>query len=471
MEWFRIEKDTMGEVRVPRWAYYGAQTQRAVENFPISGKRIPRELIWALGIVKRASAEANMLLGLLEQRLGKAIVQACEELIEGRFDGEFLVDVFQTGSGTSSNMNANEVIANRAIEILGGVRGSKDPVHPNDHVNMSQSSNDVIPTAIHIATVEVISKRLLPALELLKTTLEQKARELDDVVKIGRTHLQDALPVRMGQEFQAYASQVERGISRIRTSMNSLLELALGATAVGTGVNAHPRFASIAISRIRDLTGHPFLQAPNLMEAVASRDSLLEMSGQLRTLAASLLKMANDLRLMASGPFGGLGEITLPALQPGSSIMPGKVNPVIPECIMMIAAVVMGNDLTVLISAQHGVLELNTMMPVMADKILESVNILSQGCKIFAEKCIKGLVANRDRTAFPVERSPALVTPLSKILGYDRAAALAQEALEQGLTIRELVLKKGILDSHTLDDILNLRKLTEPQVGSEVGYS
>jgi fumarate hydratase class II len=462
MEGFRTEKDSMGEVRVPFWAYYGAQTQRALENFPISRKRMPREMIRALGIVKRAAAEANMALGVLDQRLGRAIVHASQEVIDGLLDVEFVVDVFQTGSGTSTNMNANEVIANRACEILGGKRGSKDIVHPNDHVNMSQSSNDVIPTAIHVATAETIEAQLLPSLRRLERAFREKAVEFDDVIKLGRTHLQDALPVRLGQEFQAYASQVAHSISRIESSMPRILELALGGTAVGTGVNAPRGFASLAISRIGEITGLPFVQAPDLFEALASKEALVEMSGQLRALAVALMKIANDLRLMNSGPRGGLGEIILPALQPGSSIMPGKVNPVIPECVMMVAAAVMGNDLAIALGAQHGLLELNTMMPLIGDRILESINVLASSCNILASKCVMGIKANRERALSQVEGSLALVTPLAPALGYDMAASLAKEAWETGKSVRELLLERRIVPEEEVEELLDLRKLTGP---------
>ena len=462
MNSFRVERDSIGEVRVPNWAYYGAQTQRAMENFPISGRPMPRELIRALGLVKLACAQANMELGLLETRVGNAVVQAASEVMQGRLDGEFVVDVFQTGSGTSTNMNANEVIANRAAEILGGKRGDKSLVHPNDHVNMSQSSNDVIPTAIHVAAVGALEGELLPAMGKLQQVLEQKALEFDGVFKLGRTHLQDALPVRLGQEFGGYASQVAHAIVRIRSAMPSLLELALGGTAVGTGLNAPQGFAELAISRIRELSGHAFVQAPDLFEALGSKDGLVEASGQLKAFATSLMKIANDLRLMNSGPHGALGEITLPELQPGSSIMPGKVNPVIPECVMMVAAAVMGNDLTLCIGGQHGTLELNTMMPIMAERLLESIRILGKACDVLAEKCVKGIRANEGRALSFIESSLALVTPLAPVIGYDAAASLAQEALRLGKTVRELAREKGLMPQEELDRLLDIRKLTGP---------
>lgn len=460
MKAYRVEKDSMGEVKVPAWAYWGAQTQRALENFSVSGRPMPRELIRALGLVKLACAQANMELGLLDKRVGKAVVQAASEVMEGRLDGEFVVDVFQTGSGTSTNMNANEVIANRAVEILGGKRGDKSMVHPNDHVNMSQSSNDVIPTAIHVAAVRALEGELMPAMGELQQVLERKALEFDGVLKLGRTHLQDALPVRLGQEFKAYASQVGHSIDRIKGSMGSLSELALGGTAVGTGLNAPEGFAGLAISRIRDLSGHAFVQARDLFEALASRDALVEASGQLKAFATSLMKIANDLRLMNSGPHGGLGEITLPELQPGSSIMPGKVNPVIPECVMMVAAAVMGNDLTVCIGGQHGTLELNTMMPIMAERLLDSIRILTGACRVLAHRCVQGIVANEQRALSFVESSLALVTPLARVIGYDAAAALAKEALASGKTIRQLAAEKGILPEGELERLLDIKRLT-----------
>ncbi len=460
MEGYRVERDSMGEVKVPAWAYWGAQTQRALENFSVGGRPMPSELIRALGLVKRACAQANMELGLLDRQVGHAVVQAATEVMQGRLDGEFPVEVFQTGSGTSTNMNANEVIANRAAEILGAKRGDRGVVHPNDHVNMSQSSNDVIPTAIHVAALGALEGELLPAMGRLQEALEIKGLELDRVLKLGRTHLQDALPVRLGQEFKAYASQVAHAAARIRASIPSLLELALGGTAVGTGLNAPEGFAQLAISHIRELSGQPFVQASNLFEALGSRDALVEASGQLRAFATALMKIANDLRLMNSGPHGGLGEITLPELQPGSSIMPGKVNPVIPECVMMVAAAVMGNDLTVCIGGQHGSLELNTMMPVMADRLLDSVRILTGACRVLALRCIEGIRANEQRALSFVESSMALVTPLARLIGYDAAALLAREALKAGKTIRELATEKGILPREELERLLDIRRLT-----------
>ncbi len=456
----RVETDSMGDIRVPAAAYYGAQTQRALENFPLSGRRMPREFIRAMGIIKRAAAEANAKLGLLEPWVAEAIIQAAAEVVEGKFDHDFVVDVYQTGSGTSSNMNANEVIANRAIEILGGKIGTKTPVHPNDHVNKGQSSNDVIPTAIHVAALEAIEETLLPALRNLHGTLVAKALEFDRVLKIGRTHLQDALPIRLGQEFSGYASQVEHAIGRVESLRPSLRELALGGTAVGTGLNATKGFARLAIERIAAFTGLPLVQAPNLFEALASRDAVVEASGQLKTVAVSLIKIANDLRWMNSGPRCGIGEITLPALQPGSSIMPGKVNPVIPESAMMLCATVLGNDVAINIGGQHGNFELNTMMPMMAMHLLESVRLLANGSRVLAEKCVAGIQANEERTRSLIEGSLAMVTALAPAIGYDAAAGLAKEAFATGRTIRELARERNLLSEEDLERLLDPRRLT-----------
>ena len=372
---FRVEKDSMGEVKVPEAATYGAQTQRAVENFPISQRRFPREFIRALGLIKLAAAEVNRELGLLDEKLATPIVQAAQEVIEGKLDADFVLDIYQTGSGTSTNMNANEVIANCAIEFMGGARGSR-LIHPNDHINICQSSNDVIPTAIHVAALESTHKHLLPALRKLHTALAAKAREFDEVIKIGRTHLMDATPIRLGQEFSGYARQIELGVRRVENTRAALAELPLGGTAVGTGLNAHPDFAKRVIARLTELTGVEFREAENHFEAEGAQDALVEASGALKTVAVSLMKIANDLRWLGSGPRCGIGELMLPELQPGSSIMPGKVNPVIPESVIQVAAQVIGNDLVVTLGGQWGVFDLNTMMPVMASNLLESIQIL-----------------------------------------------------------------------------------------------
>jgi len=450
----------MGTVKVPASAYYGAQTQRALENFRISGLVFPRRFIRPLGIVKKASAEVNMQLGLLDEKRGKAIAEAAQEVIDGKLDQEFVVDVFQTGSGTSTNMNANEVVANRAAELLGGARGDKAVVHANDHVNMSQSSNDVFPTAIHVAATEAMLSHLLPALKKLHLALENKAQEFSDVVKPGRTHLQDAVPITLGQEFSGYASMISHGIERVEKAKLSLLELAIGGTAIGTGLNAHPDFGRLVVDRINDITGLGFCPCRNRFEALQSRDAAVETSGALRSVAVSLMKIANDLRLLSSGPLTGLGEIELPAVQPGSSIMPGKVNPVIPESVNMVCAQAIGNDLTITIAAQSGTLELNTMMPLIAFNLLQSIEIEANASEIFAEKCVAGIVANRKRCMELAERSYALATAIAPSVGYDRAAKMVKRAREENKTIREVMIEEGI-PREEVDRILDLEKMTK----------
>ncbi|PZN09478.1 class II fumarate hydratase [Thermaerobacter sp. FW80] len=458
---YRIERDSMGAMRVPAAALYGAQTQRAVENFPISGIRFPRPFIRALGLIKRAAAETNAELGLLDRRIADAIVQAADEVIEGKLDDHFVLDIFQTGSGTSTNMNANEVIANRAIQILGGELGSRS-VHPNDHVNMGQSSNDVIPSAIHIAALEQIERKLIPALEALRQALAEKAKAFDDVIKIGRTHLQDATPIRLGQEFSGYASMVEHGLRRLRAVREHLAELALGGTAVGTGINTHPEFPRRTIARIAEATGLPFREAENHFEAQGSRDAVVEASGQLRTVATSLMKIANDIRWLGSGPRCGIGEILIPPTQPGSSIMPGKVNPVMSEMLMMVCAQVIGNDTAIAVSNTHGNFELNVMMPVMAHNLLQSIEILANGVATFTERCVRGIEANRERCEALIEGSLAMVTSLVPRLGYDTAAEIAKEAYATGRTVRQLVLEKGLLSEEEAARLLDPRRMTEP---------
>jgi fumarate hydratase class II len=456
----RIEKDSMGEMQVPASSYYGAQTQRAVLNFPISDLRFPRPFIRALGLIKKAAAETNLELGLLDEELAPAIIEAAQEVAEGKLDEQFVVDIFQTGSGTSTNMNANEVIANRAIEIRDGKIGSRD-VHPNDHVNMGQSSNDVIPTAIHVSALEEVDRRLIPALRRLRESLEKKAQEFDDVVKIGRTHLQDAVPVRLGQEFLAYASMVEHGIKRMESTRTSLSELAIGGTAVGTGLNCHPEFPSRVVEKVSNWTGVPFQEAANKFEALASKDAAVEASGMLKTVAASLMKIANDLRWLGSGPRCGIGELLLPAVQPGSSIMPGKVNPVIPEAVTMIAAQVIGNDVTITIGGQSGNFELNVMKPVIAFNLLQSIHLLSTGSEVLAEKCVDGLKADRERSKEMVERSLAMVTSLAPRIGYDKASEIAKEAHQTGRTVRELAVEKKVLSEEELEQALDPWSMTE----------
>ena len=456
MATYREETDTMGVVRVPADAYYGAQTQRAVDNIPIGGIRMPLAFVRALALIKRCGAEVNRRLGLLEPRLAEAVVSAAREVLEGRLDDQFPVGVFQTGSGTSSNMNLNEVIASRANEILTGRKGGKSPVHPNDHVNLGQSSNDAVPSAIHIAALTAIHGRLIPALRRLHRALAGKAAEFADVRKIGRTHLQDAVPMTLGQEFSGYARQVELAVERVLAVEPRLAELALGGTAVGTGVNAHPDFAAETIALIARETGIGFRRADNPFEAQAARDAAVEASGALKTLAVSLTKIANDLRWLGSGPRCGLGEIALPSLQPGSSIMPGKVNPVVPEAVLQVAAQVIGNDATVTIAAQSGSFELNVMMPVIAYNLLQSVDLLAAAAEVLAEKCIEGIRADREACAAFIERSLALATGLVPRIGYDRAAAVAQRAYASGRTVRAVLIEEKILPMEEIDTLLNI---------------
>jgi fumarate hydratase, class II len=460
----RIERDSMGEVRVPADALYGAQTQRAVENFPISDLRFPREFIRALGLVKLAAAQANIDLHLLDKKVGQPVIQASREVADGKLDEYFVLDIFQTGSGTSTNMNANEVISNRAIQILGGVIGSKKPIHPNDHVNMGQSSNDVIPTALHVAALDSIAHGLIPALDRLERALAAKATAFDKIIKIGRTHLQDATPIRLGQEFRGYARQVHLGIQRLQKLKDTLAELPLGGTAVGTGINTHPKFAAKAIQHLSHLTGLKFQEAKDHFEAQSAADGLVETSGALKTVAVSLTKVANDLRWLASGPRCGIGEIMLPETQPGSSIMPGKVNPVIAESVLMVAARVIGNDLTVTIGGQAGVFELNMMVPVIAHSVLESVRLLTTAAENFRKRCVVGIKADKARCNEMVEKSLAMCTALAPEIGYDAAAEIAKQSYKTGRTVREIALEKGILPPKRLNEILNPMRMTMPGV-------
>ena len=462
----RIERDTMGELAVPADAYYGVQTARAIENFPISSMRMPRSMIRAMGLIKRAAAAVNNPSGYLIQQPADAIKQAATEVVEGKLDAEFPVDVFQTGSGTSTNMNTNEVISNRATELLGGARGSK-LVHPNDHVNLGQSSNDVIPTAIHIAASEMIQHQLLPALTRLHRALAQKAKDFDAIVKIGRTHLQDATPVRLGQEFGGYARQIELGIARMKRAQEALSEVALGGTAVGTGLNCHPEFSSKVMAIISQETGCSFREATNHFEAQSTQDSLVEASGELRTLAVSLMKIANDIRWLGSGPRCGLGEIQLPETQPGSSIMPGKVNPVIAESVTMVCAQVIGNDVTVTVGGQAGNFELIVMLPVMAYNLLQSIELLATASNNFAAKCIEGITANKERCQSLIEQSLAMCTALAPEIGYEAAAKLAKEAYRSGKTVREVAKEQKVLPEKRLDELLDPWRMTEP--GGPVG--
>ena len=459
---FRIETDSMGPVRVPEKAYWGAETQRAVENFPISNLHFPRRFLRALGMLKKASAAANVELGLLPRELGVAISLAAQEVVEGKLDDQFVLDIFQTGSGTSTNMNANEVIGNRANEILGGKIGDKRPVHPNDHVNLGQSSNDIIPSSIHIAALEGIQRDLLPALSSLQTVLEEKAREFDRVVKIGRTHLQDATPMRLGQEFSGYASMVRHGIRRLENSREHLAELAVGGTAVGTGINTHPKFAGLVVGKISEMTGLTFREAENHFEAQGAKDALVEASSALKTLAVGLMKIANDIRWLGSGPRCGIGEILLPEVQPGSSIMPGKVNPVIPEALCQVAAQVIGNDAAIAIGAMSGNFELNVMMPVIAHNLLQGISLLTNASLVFAQKCVQGIRADEARCREMIEKSLAMATALSPHIGHDAAAQIAREAHESGKTIREVALDKKVLPREKLEKILDPWRMTEP---------
>jgi len=460
---YRIETDSMGEVKVPSWAYYGAQTQRAVDNFNISDLVMPMEVVRALALIKWAAAKTNAALGLLKPEIAEAIANAALEIAEGRVPKEhFPVDVFQTGSGTSTNMNVNEVIANLAIVALGGKIGSKAPVHPNDHVNKGQSSNDTIPTAIHVAAVLALDHHAIPALVELHKSLAAKAEEFDGILKIGRTHLQDATPMRLGQEFSGYARQVELGIQRLKEAREGLLELALGGTAVGTGVNMHPRFAKETIALLAQKTGIPFREATNHFEAQAAKDAVVYASGALKTVMTSLMKIANDIRWLGSGPRCGLGEILLPELQPGSSIMPGKVNPVIPEAVIQAAAQVTGNDLAITIGGQWGNFELNVMMPMMAHNLLQSIALVGSAARAFKEKCIDGIQADRKRCESMIEQSLAMCTPLAKVIGYDRAAQIAKEAYQTGRTVREIAREKGVLPEDELAKVLDPESMTRP---------
>jgi fumarate hydratase class II len=456
----RTERDSMGEMQVPANAYYGASTQRAVLNFPISDLRFPRRFIKAVGQIKLCAAQVNAELGLVDEKLAKAIEAAAQEVIDGKLDGEFVLDIFQTGSGTSTNMNANEVIANRATELLGSVRGSK-LVHPNDHVNFGQSSNDVIPTAIHISALMAIHEDLLPALEKLERALLAKSKDFMDVIKTGRTHLQDATPIRLGQEFLGYAGQIERGMKRLRQAQDELAEVALGGTAVGTGVNTHPEFARRVCEKLSALNGVFIHETSNHFQAQSTLDNAVAASGALNTLAVSLMKIANDIRWLGSGPRAGIGEIDLPAVQPGSSIMPGKVNPVIAESVCMVCAQVMGNHTTITVAGQSGNFEINVMMPVVAYNLLQSIALLAASATNFTAQCVTGLKATTKGPEM-VERGLAICTALAPVIGYDAAAALSKEAYKTGKTIREVAREQTKLSEEELDRILDPAKMTEP---------
>ncbi len=452
----------MGEMEVPEDALWGASTQRAVLNFPVSQLRLPKGFISAVGVIKVAAAQANMELGLLDRERGDAIVKAGQEVIDGTLYRHFVVDVFQTGSGTSTNMNANEVITNRALEILGKGRGDRGFIHPNDHVNNCQSSNDTFPSAIHISAHEAIKKQLVPALRELSAVFEKKSKDFAHVIKTGRTHLQDATPITLGQEFSGYASQLKHGVERVEQSSKRLLQLALGGTAVGTGVNTHPEFAKLAIANIATLTGSPYKETDNHFEAQATQDSAVEVSGQLRTIAVSLMKIANDIRWLASGPRCAVGEIYLPEIQPGSSIMPAKVNPVVCESVMMACAHVMGNDTTIAVCGQHGNFELNVMMPALAHNLLEAIELLASAASNFNKNCVSGITANEERCRELAEKSLATVTSLAPKIGYDKAAELAKRAMKEDKTVRAVAQEMKLLPEAELSRLLDLMAMTKP---------
>ena len=454
----RIENDSLGEVCVPADALYGAQTQRAVENFPISGQRVGRGFIQALGLLKKAAALTNEELGNLDGKIAEAIATAAGEVAVGEWDGEFVVDVYQTGSGTSTNMNANEVVAHRANQIL----GHDGSVHPNDHVNFGQSSNDVIPSAIHIAARLAMERELIPSLTHLRDALSEKARAFDHIVKSGRTHLMDATPVRLGQQFGGYAHQLTKGIERVRRASEELAELALGGTAVGTGINTHPEFASRVIALVSAELDLDFIEAENHFEAQAAKDTAVNAAGALNTIATSFFKIADDVRWLASGPTSGISEILIPAVQPGSSIMPGKVNPVMCEAMMMVAARVMGNHTTVTIAGQRGNFELNVMMLVLAQALLESITLLSNVARTFADRCVKGIEANEPRAKELLEKNPSIATALNPYVGYDKATEVAKEAARKGLSVRDVVEEKGLLKPEEINEALDVRAMTEP---------
>jgi fumarate hydratase class II len=460
----RVETDTMGPIEVPAERYWGAQTQRSLQHFRIGGDRFPRELIRAFGLLKKACALVNRDLGLLPPEKARAIVQAADEVIAGTLDDHFPLVVWQTGSGTQTNMNANEVIANRAIELLGGQLGSKKPIHPNDDVNKSQSSNDTFPTAMHIATVEQLQGRLVPAVRRLRDTLDAKAQAFAEIVKIGRTHLQDAVPLTLGQEISGWVSQLDHALRHLGAAMPHLYELAIGGTAVGTGLNAHPEFAERAAKQIAALTGHPFVSAENKFEALAAHDALVAAHGVLKTLAAALTKIANDVRWLASGPRSGLGELTIPENEPGSSIMPGKVNPTQSEALTMVCAQVLGNDVAVNVGGASGNFELNVFKPLIIHNVLHSIRLLADACDSFEEHCARGIEADRERIRQLLERSLMLVTALAPRLGYDRAAEIAKKAHREGLTLKAAAVALGYLTAEEFDRIVRPERMVRPQL-------
>lgn len=455
----RIETDSLGQVEVPAHKYYGAQTQRSIENFPIGTEKMPVELIQALGIVKKACAIVNAELGLLPKEKRELIVSVCDELIAGKLDEHFALVVWQTGSGTQTNMNVNEVISNRAIEKSGGVLGSKTPIHPNDDVNQSQSSNDVFPTAMHIAAVIAIRDQLLPKLEILLKGFLQKSQEFKAIVKIGRTHLMDATPLTLGQEFSGYASQIEHGIKAMKNSLSALAELAIGATAVGTGINTHPKYATRVAEVISEITSYPFLSAPNKFEALAANDAIVETSGALKRLACSFMKIANDIRWLASGPRSGLGEILIPSNEPGSSIMPGKVNPTQSESMTMVAVQVMGNDTAITIAGSLGNFELNVFKPVMIYNLLQSIRLLGDVALSFHDRCLAGIQPNMKRIKEHLDNSLMLATALNPVIGYDQAAKVVQKAYAEDTTLKEAAVALGLLTAQQFDEVVDPKKM------------
>ena len=460
---FRVESDSMGELRVPADRYWGAQTQRSLQNFRIGGEKMPKPLIRALGIQKMAAARTNMELGALKQRLGKALIAAADEVLHGKLDDHFPLVVWQTGSGTQTNMNANEVIANRAIQKLGGKMGSKEPIHPNDHVNMGQSSNDTFPTAMHIAAVEEINRELLPALQEMRKALTAKVRSFAKLTKIGRTHLQDATPLTLGQEFSGYATQIDYGIDRVKGCLPRLLQLAQGGTAVGTGLNTKPAFAKTFARNVAKITGLRFVTAPNKFEALAAHDAIVEASGTLNTLAVSLMKIANDIRLLGSGPRCGIGELILPANEPGSSIMPGKVNPTQAEALTMVAAQVIGNHTAISVAGASGHFELNVFKPVMIYNLLQSIRLLADASRSFTKNCIVGIKPNKERIDRLLHESLMLVTALNPHIGYDNAAKIAKKAHAEGTTLKAAALALGLLTEKEFDLVVRPEKMTEPR--------
>ncbi len=460
---YRIETDTMGEVKVPADKYYGAQTARSLMNFKIGYERMPRELIRALGILKKAAALANKELGVLPAEKADLIVQAADEVIEGKLDDHFPLVIWQTGSGTQTNMNTNEVIANRAIEIAGGELGSKKPIHPNDDVNKAQSSNDTFPTAMHISAVEEINRRLIPMVKKLRDALAEKAEEFKDIIKIGRTHLMDAVPLTLGQEFSGYVQQLDNGLDRIKGCLPRLSELALGGTAVGTGLNTHKDFAELAAKKISEITGLEFKSAPNKFEALAAHDAIVEASGVMKTLAASLMKIANDIRWLGSGPRCGIGEISLPANEPGSSIMPGKVNPTQAEAMTMVCTQVMGNDATINFAGASGNFELNVYKPVMIYNLLQSIRLLADACESFTDKAVVGIQANKDKIDFFLNNSLMLVTALNPHVGYDNAAKIAKKAFAENTTLKQAAVDLGILTEEQFDEFVRPENMLGPK--------